>query len=148
MPTRPSLALLTLLTLAGAAAADEVADARQALARFGGVVLARGEVHLEVTMGDDGVRIYPMDRQGAPAALYTMGGEVVIRAGEIVRRRLPLTFVFGSEGGPGHLAGVGDLTGVADDRYQLEFALTGFPDVADADLTGRLPFRRTPPHRP
>ena len=82
MPTRPSLALLTLLTLAGAAAADEVADARQALARFGGVVLARGEVHLEVTMGDDGVRIYPMDRQGAPAALYTMGGEVVIRAGE------------------------------------------------------------------
>ena len=146
MPTPATrLALAALTALATMASADEAADARSAQAHFGGIVLARAGYHLEVTMADEGVRVYPMDLEGSPAALFTMSGEVVIRAGQIVRRRLPFLFVPGSEAGPGHLAALGDVTTVADDRYELQVRLTGFPDATVPAMEFTLPFRRTPP---
>lgn len=138
------LAALMLLALAGAASADEAADARNAQARFGGDVYQRAGYHLEVTIADEGVRVYPMDEQGSPAALFTMGGTATIGAGEIVRRRLEFVFVPGSEGGPGHLAALGDVMTVADDRYELHLQLTGFPDTPDEALELHVPFRRVP----
>jgi hypothetical protein len=144
MTTRPALTGLLLLALATLAQADEAADARRSQARFGGEVVLHSDYHLEVTIADEGVRIYPMDTQGSPAALFTMGGEALIRSGQVVRRRIPFLFVPGSEAGPGHLAALADVTTVADDRYELVVTLTGFPDIGEEPLQFDMPFRRTP----